>query len=463
MGKPWPVLHLQLKKLQCQIQALLQERGLTPMRVGSASGAVLVFLVLAARAARRRPKSLAPIALSAAMQLMRQKKVEELIYTDGGTLVLAMKSAEEAGNQAARYATHLVPGSEAGLFRLACETEVPSVRYLSQPRTFTQVLSAIIPFVVVYIWYRAVKSLISKEEKYTPPRTVRGVREIITFKDVVSKSKVELKEIVDYLNNPRRFREAGARLPRGALLVGPSGTGKTLLAKAVAGEADCSFISISASEFVEVYVGRGAARVRDLFRQAREAAPAVLFIDELDALGSRSRSNDLRSQNEEYIQTLNQLLTELDGFYGQHDGIVVIAATNRHEAIDTSLLRPGRFDRHVFVELPDEAERLDILKVHAKRSPMMAPVEVDVLDHIANQTSGYSGAELANIVNEAVFLAMRTSSARVERQDLIAALNRARNTRQRAAGMAESRDTSSSQGISRTLLGKQWPTVSVLR
>mmetsp|Transcript_100829 Transcript_100829/g.178911 ORF Transcript_100829/g.178911 Transcript_100829/m.178911 type:complete len:463 (+) Transcript_100829:65-1453(+) len=455
MGQRWHGLPFHVKQLRQRLRELLRERGFTLAQVGSAASVILVSVLLARRAARRRPKPLAPIALSAAMQLMRDKKVQELIYTDGGTIIIALK-------EAARYATHLVPGSEASLFRLACEAEVPSVRYQAQPRSLLQALSTVLPLVVVYVWYRAVKSLISKEEKYTPPRTLRNVRQTITFADVVSRSKVELKEIVDYLNNPQRFREAGARLPRGALLVGPSGTGKTLLAKAVAGEADCSFISTSASEFVEVYVGRGAARVRDLFRQAREAAPAVLFIDELDALGSRSRAGDFRAQNEEYIQTLNQLLTEMDGFHGQSDGIVVIAATNRHEAIDSSLVRPGRFDRHVFVELPDEGERLEILKIHAKRAPMMVSIEAEVLDHIANQTSGYSGADLANIVNEALFLAMRTGSKRVARQDMVAALNRARNTRQRAAGVAESKNGSlgpnqAHQAMTRTLLGRHFP------
>jgi len=247
------------------------------------------------------------------------------------------------------------------------------------------------------------------------------------------------------------------QLPRGALLVGPSGTGKTLLARAVAGEANCTFISTAASEFVEMYVGRGAARVRDLFKQAREAAPAVLFFDELDALGSRSRGGGFGSANEEYVQTLNQLLTELDGFNGHSDGLVVLAATNRREAIDPALLRPGRFDRHVYIELPDEAERFEILALYTSKAVATADLEVDALVDAAAASPGFSGAELANVVNESIFLALRAGRTIVLPEDLNLALTRAKATQ--GAGDAENKfynNSNAAASFHRTLL-RSWP------
>jgi len=448
-----------------RLVAGLQRVGLSPAQAGALAALCFTAAAVAGRAARGAPKPPVAISLSAAMRLLRERRVQELVYTDGGALLVRLK-AEKAGpaaalRQGARYATTLVPGSEVALFHLADEVAVPSLRYLPAPRGLAQFLSAALPLLFLFIWYRAAKSLMSRDEKFTPPRSSQKPREPTTFADVVSRCKVELAEIVDYLNRPQRYLEAGARLPRGALLVGPSGTGKTLLARAVAGEAHCRFLSASASEFVEVYVGRGAARVRDLFRQAREMAPVVLFIDELDALGSRARGNDGRSTNEEYVQTLNQLLTELDGFHGQSDGVVVLAATNRHEAIDPSLLRPGRFDRHVFVELPDEEERLQILRIHAGKAALAADLEAAVLERIAAASTGFSGAELANLVNEAVFLALRARRPRATAQDFVAALERARATRQRAANAAAA-ENSAVAGLSRSLL-RAWPTAAVAR
>jgi len=425
-------------------------------------------LAVAARLSRRGPKPPAPIALSAALRLLREQRVQELIYSDGGALQLLLKADQAAGaepslprgggSDALRYAAQLVPGSEATVFHVADQASVPSLRYLPAPRGIAQVMSAVLPLLFLFIWYHVAKSLISRDEKYSPTRSSKRPREVTNFSDVVSRCKVELEEIVDYLNRPEKYVQAGARLPRGALLVGPSGTGKTLLARAVAGEAHCRFLSASASEFVEVYVGRGAARVRDLFRQARESAPVVLFIDELDALGSRSRSSDGRGANEEYVQTLNQLLTELDGFHGQSDGVVVLAATNRHEAIDPSLLRPGRFDRHVFVGLPDEEERLEILRLHTGRAAMTSAPQAGTLESIATATQGFSGAELANVVNEAIFLALREGRQCVGAQDFACALDRARGARQRASNAEEG----TVAGLSRALL-RAWPAAGIAR
>ncbi len=235
----------------------------------------------------------------------------------------------------------------------------------------------------------------------------------VTFKDVAGQeeAKESLKEVVDFLENPKRYEEIGARLPRGALLVGPPGTGKTLLAKAVAGEAGVPFFSISGSEFVEMFVGRGAAKVRDLFKQANEKAPCIVFIDEIDAVGKR-RDQGL-STNDEREQTLNQLLTEMDGF-DNHKGIVVLAATNRPDSLDPALLRPGRFDRRVPVELPDLAGRKAILELHAKDVKVQPPID---LSAIARATPGASGADLANLINEGALRAVRQGRTKALQED----------------------------------------------
>jgi cell division protease FtsH len=236
----------------------------------------------------------------------------------------------------------------------------------------------------------------------------------ITFKDVAGQdeAKESLREIVSFLENPKRYEEIGAKLPRGALLVGPPGTGKTLLAKAVAGEAKVPFFSISGSEFVEMFVGRGAAKVRDLFKQANESAPCIVFIDEIDTVGKRRDAG--LSTNDEREQTLNQLLTEMDGF-DNHKGIVVLGATNRPDTLDPALTRPGRFDRRIPVELPDVAGRKAILALHANDVKMEGQIDLDV---IARSTPGASGADLSNIINEAALRAVRMGRKRVTQEDI---------------------------------------------
>jgi len=236
-----------------------------------------------------------------------------------------------------------------------------------------------------------------------------------TFADVAGEdeAKEALKEIVDFLHNPAKYEAIGANMPKGALLVGPPGTGKTLLAKAVAGEAKVPFFSISGSEFVEMFVGMGAAKVRDLFKQAQEKAPCIVFIDEIDTIGKRRDSGPLGG-NDEREQTLNQLLTEMDGFDGRK-GVVILAATNRPDTLDKALLRPGRFDRRIPVELPDLAGREAILKVHAKAIKLSGNIDFNA---IARATAGASGAELANIVNEAALHAVKEGRTEVEQVDL---------------------------------------------
>ena len=240
----------------------------------------------------------------------------------------------------------------------------------------------------------------------------------VTFSDIagIEEAKVEVQEIIDFLKDPHKFQKLGGKIPRGVLLVGSPGTGKTLLARAIAGEAGVPFFSISGSDFVEMFVGVGASRVRDLFEQAKKSAPCIIFIDEIDAVG-RHRGAGLGGGHDEREQTLNQLLVEMDGFEG-NEGIIIIAATNRPDVLDPALLRPGRFDRQVVVPHPDVKGRLEILKVHTRNIPIDETVN---LEKIARGTPGFSGADLANLVNEAALLAARTSKTKVENADLEAA------------------------------------------
>lgn len=244
----------------------------------------------------------------------------------------------------------------------------------------------------------------------------KGEATNVTFKDVagLTEPKTEIREIVEFLRNPQRYTDLGGKIPKGALLVGPPGTGKTLLAKAVAGEANVPFFSMSGSDFVEMFVGVGASRVRDLFRQAKEKAPCIVFIDEIDAVGRARGKNPNMGANDERENTLNQLLTEMDGFEG-NNGVIILAATNRPESLDPALTRPGRFDRRVPVELPDLKGREEILKVHARKIKAAADVDFRT---IARMASGTSGAELANIVNEAALRAVRQGRTEVTQADL---------------------------------------------
>jgi cell division protease FtsH len=244
-----------------------------------------------------------------------------------------------------------------------------------------------------------------------------------TFKDVagLSGAKQEVEEIVSFLKNPKKYTNLGGKIPKGVLLVGPPGTGKTLLAKAVAGEADVPFFSMSGSDFVEMFVGVGASRVRDLFRQAKEKSPAIIFIDEIDAIGrARGRNNAMGGGNDERESTLNQLLTEMDGF-GTNSGIIILAATNRADVLDSALLRAGRFDRQIHVELPDLQERKEIFGVH------LAPIKLDKtidINFLAKQTPGFSGADIANVCNEAALIAARNDHKKVTKQDFMDAVDR---------------------------------------
>lgn len=244
----------------------------------------------------------------------------------------------------------------------------------------------------------------------------------VTFKDVagLAEAKVEIEEIVEFLKNPQRYTELGAKIPRGALLVGPPGTGKTLLAKAVAGEANVPFLSMSGSDFVEMFVGVGAARVRDLFNQAKSKAPCIVFIDEIDAVGRARGKNPSMGSNDERENTLNQMLTEMDGF-GSNNGVIILAATNRADMLDKALMRPGRFDRQIYVDLPELTDRVEILNVHLRNIKVNSSLDVEA---IARQTAGFSGADLANVCNEAALIAARANAESVDMEDFRKAIDR---------------------------------------
>jgi cell division protease FtsH len=244
----------------------------------------------------------------------------------------------------------------------------------------------------------------------------------INFNDVagLEEAKVEIMEIVDFLKNPTKYTQLGGKIPKGALLVGPPGTGKTLLAKAVAGEAKVPFFSISGSDFVEMFVGVGASRVRDLFRQAKEKAPCIIFIDEIDAIGRARGRNAITGANDERENTLNQLLTEMDGF-ATNAGVIILAATNRADILDRALMRAGRFDRQIYIELPDLEERKAIFKVHLK--PLKMDLNLDI-DFLARQTPGFSGADIANVCNESALIAARKNKTIIEKQDFLDAIDR---------------------------------------
>jgi len=302
-----------------------------------------------------------------------------------------------------------------------------------KPNFFSTILSWVVPpliFILVLQFFArrsmggggaqgALSFTKSKAKVYVPDEESR-----VTFDDVagVDEAKDELTEIVDFLKKPERYADIGARIPKGVLLVGPPGTGKTLLSKAVAGEAEVPFFIISGSEFVELFVGAGAARVRDLFEQAKKKAPCIIFIDELDAIGkSRSGSMGVVGGNDEREQTLNQLLTEMDGFTSADKPVIVLAATNQPEVLDAALLRPGRFDRQVLVDRPDLSGRKTILEIYTRKVKLAEEID---LDSIAQATSGFAGADLANMVNEAALLAARAKRKSVEQQDLSEAIER---------------------------------------
>lgn len=293
---------------------------------------------------------------------------------------------------------------------------------------FSTIFPILIPFLligaVVYFMMRQVQGANTRAMSFGESRVKENVaneKEKVTFKDVagVKEAKEELKEVVDFLKNPKKFTDLGAKIPKGVLLMGAPGTGKTLLARAVAGEAGVPFFNISGSEFVEMFVGVGAARVRDLFRKAKKSAPCIVFVDEIDAVG-RQRGAGLGGSHDEREQTLNQILVEMDGF-DPNVGIIVVAATNRPDILDPALLRPGRFDRRIILDEPDLKDREEILKIHARGKPIAKDASLRV---VAERTAGFSGADLANLMNEAAIVAARHNKKQVSQEDLLSSIEK---------------------------------------
>jgi ATP-dependent metalloprotease FtsH len=316
------------------------------------------------------------------------------------------------------------------------ESEIPQIKYTydTEVNYLGGIISFILPIVIIIaLWMFVMRRMSggaggggagqifnigkSRAKVYEKGKTTNT-----TFKDVagLEGAKEEVEEIVEFLKKPKKYTALGAKIPKGALLVGPPGTGKTLLAKAVAGEAQVPFFSLSGSDFVEMFVGVGASRVRDLFKQAKEKAPSIIFIDEIDAIGRARGKNNSFGSNDERENTLNQLLTEMDGF-GTNSGVIILAATNRADVLDSALMRAGRFDRQIYVDMPDLNERKEIFQVHLK--PLKLENDLDI-DFLAKQTPGFSGADIANLCNEAALIAARKNKDSVEKQDFLDAVDR---------------------------------------
>ena len=359
------------------------------------------------------------------VQLFEQQKVEAFRFTDSSTLMLQVKGSD----QPVRCRIHDYILFYSDLNDLVKEQKAAGIikSYSYPPPEGTDWLGIMLPYLMMALMFGGMWYLMSVRAQggMGPDRMakfgsaqIRGLSEKdkqVTFADVAGadEENEELREIVEFLKNPKKYIDLGARIPKGVLLVGPPGTGKTLLAKAVAGEAGVGFLSISGSDFVELYVGVGASRVRDLFEQAKKQSPAIVFIDEIDAVG-RQRGTGLGGGHDEREQTLNQLLVEMDGF-AANEGVVVLAATNRADVLDPALLRPGRFDRQVYVGLPDIKGREEILKVHAKGKPLAEDVS---LRKLAQGTAGFTGADLENLINEGALLAARKDQHFITMQNL---------------------------------------------
>ncbi len=382
---------------------------------------VVVVIFLATALLDRQPQTQGRWAYSDFLQRVEQNQVAKVTISSDRTRAIA---TDQAGEQ---FGVDLLPDPDLLDTLITNDVDI-SVSPQTDDNVLGRILSTLfIPFLLLLVLFfvlrraqngpgnQAMNFGKSKARVQMEPQTQ------VTFGDVagIEQAKLELAEVVDFLKNADRFTAIGAKIPKGVLLVGPPGTGKTLLARAVAGEAGVPFFSISGSEFVEMFVGVGASRVRDLFEQAKSNAPCIVFIDEIDAVG-RQRGAGLGGGNDEREQTLNQLLTEMDGFEG-NTGIIIIAATNRPDVLDAALLRPGRFDRQVVVDRPDYAGRLEILNVHARGKTLAKDVD---LDRIARRTPGFTGADLSNLLNEAAILAARRNLTEISMDEVNDAIDR---------------------------------------
>ena len=366
------------------------------------------------------------------------KKVVEGYLTDSLARVVFANSNLPAGEHLQAHVEAQIPSAD----RLSTKIDEwqtsgafkGTVEY-KQSSGLTSLLWSVLPFaLIIGVWFFLMRRMSSAGGGGAAGGGIFNVgkskamlfdknnSERVTFKDVagLSEAKTEIEEIVEFLKNPQRYTNLGGKIPKGALLVGPPSTGKTLLAKAVAGEADVPFFSMSGSDFVEMFVGVGASRVRDLFRQAKEKAPCIVFIDEIDAVGRARGKNAGMGANDERENTLNQLLTEMDGF-GSNSGVIILAATNRADILDKALMRAGRFDRQIYVDLPDLPDRVEIFKVHLRKVKTAPDLDIDLL---ARQTPGFSGADIANVCNEAALIAARNNKTQVDKNDFNAAVDR---------------------------------------
>ena len=364
------------------------------------------------------------LATSEFVTAVEEGRVANVTYTvaDGSLAGEYWTRSEDIGKNAAlEHFTSTYVGSDALADLMAGRPSTVYIVNTNDPNAIMDFLISVVPTVILVLimlyFMRQMMGANSKTMQFgkTNAKMNEATRPKVKFADVagIDEAVEELEEVRDFLADPERYRKLGAKIPRGVLLVGPPGTGKTLLAKAVAGEAGVPFFSISGSDFVEMFVGVGASRVRDLFKQAKAAAPCIIFIDEIDAVG-RQRGAGLGGGHDEREQTLNQLLVEMDGFEA-NDGVIVMAATNRADILDKALLRPGRFDRQVYVGLPDVKGREEILKVHTKNKPLAPDVSLKV---IAQRTAGFAGADLENLVNEAALLAARRSRKAITMEDI---------------------------------------------
>ena len=376
--------------------------------------ALILIIFFASISSLLRPPGPPEIeAYSDVVALFEQEQVQSFTYHDG-TLTMELRTpVDDSTTVQHQLGNFSVFYNDLGALIEAQRQDGILKAYQYDPPTQTPWILEVLPYLLIGVVFILVWVYMMNKANggggmarfsRASTRIGTGSNTPVTFDDVAGadEEKAELQELVDFLRNPKKFVALGARIPKGVLLVGPPGTGKTLLARAVAGEADVQFLSISGSDFVELYVGVGASRVRDLFEQAKKMAPSIIFIDEIDAVGRR-RGAGLGGGHDEREQTLNQLLVEMDGF-GKNEGVIVMAATNRQDILDPALLRPGRFDRQIYVGAPDAAGREAILKVHSKDKPLADTVKLDV---IARATAGFTGADLANLLNEAALLAAR--------------------------------------------------------
>jgi len=392
---------------------------------------IFIFLTFAAILSLFNPELTKPeeIDISKLIQMINNQEIKEVVVSGNKLKITGMDDKpyityKEANDSFSKLMNNYGVNKE-NLERIKVSVKEES----GLSFWLVNLLPFLIPFLLIagFIWFTMRKvqgsntKALSFGQSTAREANLKDKKNRITFKDVagVKEAKIELEEIVDFLKNPKKFIDIGARIPKGVLIVGPPGTGKTLLAKAVAGEANVPFFNISGSEFVEMFVGVGASRVRDLFKKAKKNAPCIIFIDEIDAVG-RQRGAGLGGSHDEREQTLNQILVEMDGFE-TGDNVIVIAATNRPDILDPALLRPGRFDRRVILDMPDINGREAILKVHARKKPLDKSVD---LRKIAERTPGFSGADLANLLNEAAILAARRNKKEISLNECLESIEK---------------------------------------